>query len=127
VLNIFERRDILGHVRRVIPHWNRMLDGLQDHPLVVGSRKFGLMGALEVARPGEGRAGAAATLQVGGLSKAIYEAALEQGLIVRPLAGCVVMAPPLIVTEAEIDEIGRRLRAALDRVLAALPAAQAAE
>ncbi len=49
VLNIFERRDILGHVRRVIPHWNRMLDSLLDHPLVVGNRKFGLLGAIEVA------------------------------------------------------------------------------
>ena len=32
------------------------------------------------------------------------------------------MAPPLIITVAEIDELGRRLRAALDRVLADLPA-----
>jgi 4-aminobutyrate---pyruvate transaminase len=122
VLNIFERRDVLGHVKRMIPLWNRMLDGLLDHPLVVGTRKFGLMGALEVASPGESRAGAAATLKVDGISKSIYEAALEQGLIVRPLAGCVIMAPPLIITESEIDEIGRRLRTALDRSLAALPA-----
>jgi 4-aminobutyrate--pyruvate transaminase len=125
VLNIFERRDILGHVRRMIPHWNRMLESLHDHPLVVGDRRFGLMGAVEVAMPGEGRAGAAATLKVDGVSKAIYEAGLEQGIIVRPLAGCVVMAPPLIITEPEIAELGRRLRAALDQVLASLPAAAA--
>jgi adenosylmethionine-8-amino-7-oxononanoate aminotransferase len=31
------------------------------------------------------------------------------------------MAPPLIITEPEIAELGRRLRAALDRVLAAGP------
>jgi 4-aminobutyrate--pyruvate transaminase len=123
VLNIFERRDILGHVRQMIPVWNRMLDGLLGHPLVRGNRKFGLMGALEIAAPGEGAAGAAGTLRVGGLSKSLYEAGLEQGIIVRPLAGCVVMAPPLITTEAEIGEIGRRLQAALDQTLAALPKA----
>jgi 4-aminobutyrate--pyruvate transaminase len=39
-------------------------------------------------------------------------------VIVRPLAGCFVTAPPLIITESEIAELGRRLRAALDRVLA---------
>jgi adenosylmethionine-8-amino-7-oxononanoate aminotransferase len=37
---------------------------------------------------------------------------------VRPLAGCFVMAPPLIITEAEITELGHRVRASLDRVLA---------
>jgi 4-aminobutyrate--pyruvate transaminase len=81
------------------------------------------MGALEIVAPGEGAAGAAGTLRVGGLSKSLYEAGLEQGIIVRPLAGCVVMAPPLITTEAEIGEIGRRLQAALDQTLAALPKA----
>jgi 4-aminobutyrate--pyruvate transaminase len=121
LLNVFERRDILGHVRRVIPAWNRMLDGLANHPLVAGTRRFGLMGAVEVAMPGEGRGGAAGSLKVGGLSKAIYEAGLEAGIIVRPLAGCFVMAPPLIITEAEITELGRRLRVALDAVLADLP------
>jgi 4-aminobutyrate--pyruvate transaminase len=122
VLNVFERRDILGHVKRIMPHWNRMLDGLLDHPLVVRNRKFGLMGAVEVAEPGAGPAGPATSLKVGGIVKAVYEAGLEHGIIVRPLAGCFVMAPPLIITEAEIDELGRRLRAALDRVLADLPA-----
>jgi 4-aminobutyrate--pyruvate transaminase len=118
VLNIFEERDILGHVRRMIAPWNRMLDSLLDHPLVVGNRKWGLTGAVEVAYPGEGRAGAAGSLKVDGVTKDVYEAGLQEGVIVRPLAGCFVMAPPLIVTEAEIAELGRRLRAALDRVLA---------
>jgi 4-aminobutyrate---pyruvate transaminase len=120
VLNVFERRDILGHVQRMIPYWDRMLDGFLDHPLVAGSRKFGLMGALEVAVPGEQRTGSATSLKVGGLSKSIYEAGLAAGIIVRPLAGCLVMAPPLIITQSEIEELGRRLRCALDRVLADL-------
>ena len=118
VLNIFEERGILGHVRSVMPAWNRMLDGLLDHPLVVGNRKWGLAGAIEVAYPGEGRAGPAASLKVGGVVKEVYEAGLAEGVIVRPLAGCFVMAPPLIITEAEITELGHRVRASLDRVLA---------
>ena len=121
VLNIFDERNILGHVRDVIPAWNRMLDSFLAHPLVVGNRKWGLAGAIEVAAPGETRAGPAASLKVGGITKAVYEAGLEHGIIVRPLAGCFVMAPPLIITEAEISELGRRLKAALDQVLAHLP------
>ncbi len=121
VLNIFEERDILGHVRSVMPHWNKMLDSFLGHPLVVGNRKWGLAGAIEVAAPGAARGGPAASLKVGGITKAVYEAGLEHGIIVRPLAGCFVMAPPLIITEAEITEIGRRLKAALDSVLNHLP------
>ena len=122
VLNIFEERDVLGHVRRIMPHWNAMLDSFIGHPLVVANRKWGLAGALEVAAPGEVRGGPAASLKVGGITKAVYEAGLEHGIIVRPLAGCCVMAPPLIITEPEITELGRRLHAALDSVLARLPA-----
>lgn len=121
VLEIFERRDILGHVLRIIPYWNRMLDRMIEHALVVNSRRFGLMGALELASPNGGGRGAAGSLAVGGISKAIYEAGLEHGIIVRPLSGCIVMAPPLIITEAEIDELARRLQAALDQVQANLP------
>ena len=121
VLNIFAERDILGHVRRIMPAWNRMLDSLLDHPLVAANRKWGLAGAVEVAYPGEARGGPAGSLKVGGISKAVYEAGLAQGVIVRPLAGCFVMAPPLIITPAEITELGRRVRAALDTVLANAP------
>ncbi len=120
LLAIFERRDILGHVNRVIPYWNRALDRLAEHPLVAGTRRFGLMGALDIAAPGSDGNEAAASLLVGGLAKRIYEAGLEHGIIVRPLAGCLVMAPPLIITTAEIDELVRRLTAALDQVLATL-------
>ena len=121
VLNIFEERDILGHVRHIIPAWNKMLDSFLSHPLVVGVRKWGLAGAIEVAAPGEGRGGPAASLKVGGITKSVYEAGLANGVIVRPLAGCFVMAPPLIITEREITELGRRLKAALDSVLNDLP------
>ena len=110
-----------GMSGRIMPYWNRMLDSLLDHPLVVGNRKWGLAGAVEVAYPGEGRAGPAASLKVGGATKDVYEAGLVEGVIVRPLAGCFVMAPPLIITEAEIAELGRRVRAALDRALANCP------
>jgi 4-aminobutyrate--pyruvate transaminase len=125
MLDILQTRDVLGHVKRVIPDFHAALDRLLDHPLVVRNRKFGLMGALELREPGQ-PAGAAASLKIGGISKHVYEAGLEHGIMVRPLAGCIVMAPPLIITPAEIEELVRRLRAALDQVLASLPREEAA-
>lgn len=120
VLDLFEKRDILGHVRRVIPLWHAALDRLGGHPLVAGVRKHGLMGALELADPrGVAEAGGVATtLKIGGLTNAVYEAGLEAGVIVRPLSSCIVMAPPLVITGPEIDELAERLKTALDAVLA---------
>jgi 4-aminobutyrate--pyruvate transaminase len=116
-LEIFERRDILGHVQRIIPVWHRALRGLEDHPLVPGVRLFGLAGAVALRRPGA-EVSTERTLKVGGLGRAAYDAGAEQGVLVRPVGDSVVMAPPLIITEPEIEELVRRLRKALDAVLA---------
>ena len=115
VLDIFEQRDILGHVRRIMPTWVRSLNELQDHPLVATTRQFGLSGAVELI--GSGASAVQGSLKVGGLAKQVYDAGLEHGVIVRPLATCIVMAPPLIITEAELGELFLRLRQAFDSVL----------
>jgi 4-aminobutyrate--pyruvate transaminase len=116
-LEIFERRDILGHVQRMIPIWHRALRGLHDHPLVAGTRLFGLAGAVVLRRPGA-EASTTRTMKLGGLGRSAYEAAVEHGVLVRPIGDSLVMAPPLIITEPEIIELVRRLRTALDAVLA---------
>jgi 4-aminobutyrate--pyruvate transaminase len=115
VLDIFETRDILGHVRSILPAWQRHLQGLRDHPIVSTTRHFGLAAGIELAQ-GQQQA-VQGSLKVAGLAKQVYEAGLAEGVIVRPLATCLVMAPPLIITEAEIAELFARLRRALDRAL----------
>lgn len=120
VFDIFERRNILGHVQAVMPVWQKALASLEDHPLVTATRSFGLAGAVQIAPPGErGPAAASTSLAPGGLSQLLYQAGLAAGIVVRPLQGCIVLAPPLIITEAEIGELARRLRAALDATLGA--------
>jgi 4-aminobutyrate--pyruvate transaminase len=116
-LEIFERRDILGHVQRMIPIWHRALRGLHDHPLVAGTRLFGLAGAVMLRRPGA-EPSTTRTMKLGGLGRSAYEAGMEHGVLVRPIGDSLVMAPPLIITEPEISELVRRLRVALDAVLA---------
>jgi 4-aminobutyrate--pyruvate transaminase len=117
-LEIFEQRDILGQVRRIIPVWHQALRGLEDHPLVAGTRQFGLAGAVMLRRPGAQGASAERSLKVSGLGRAAVDAGAEHGVLVRPVGDSVVMAPPLIITESEIGELMRRLRKALDAVLA---------
>ncbi len=115
-IEIFERRDVLGNVRRVIPAWHAALDSFADHPLVAGVRKCGLAGALVLRRPGQA-VEASQGLKVGGLGRAAYDAGAERGVLVRPVGDTLVMAPPLIIREPEIAELALRLRRALDDVL----------
>ncbi len=115
-IEIFEKRDIIGHVRRIMPTWHAALDALTDHPLVAGVRKCGLAGAVVLRKPGA-TGPAESGMKLGGLGRAAYEAAIERGVLVRPIGDSLVMAPPLIIREAEITELAHRLRRALDDVL----------
>jgi 4-aminobutyrate--pyruvate transaminase len=117
VLDIFAERDLLGHVRRIAP---RLLDGLgalADHPLVGEVRGVGLLAGVELTpdKPGRGTfdpVGAAGTLFV--------QRAEANGLIVRALQDTVALCPPLIISEAEVDELLGRFRRALDETAEAL-------
>jgi 4-aminobutyrate--pyruvate transaminase len=121
VLEIFERRDLVGYVRRIIPYWARAVAKLDAHPLVRGTRTHGLLAGIDLDDPA---AGAPATsLKVEGIAQRVYDAALDCGLIVRPLVGSLVLSPPLVITEAEIDELIARLTRALDMVSASAVAA----
>ncbi len=110
-LKIYEERDILGHVRRVAPAFQRELAHFADHPLVGETRGVGLMGAVELVKdkrskePFDPKQGVAFRASMN---------AQERGLLVRAILDCVAFCPPLIVAEAEIVEMFRRFRLALD-------------
>lgn len=112
VLDIYDERDVVGHVSAVAPRFQERLAALGDHPLVGETRGMGLIGAIQLYEdaverrlfPPERRRGAD-----------VARRAQELGLIVRALGqDSVALCPPLIVTEAEIDEIFDRLGRALD-------------
>lgn len=110
-LAIYEERDIIGHVNRVSP---RLLAGLQkfsDHPYVGNVRGMGLIAAVELAADPQNRTPFPPER---GVAAYLVRRAQEHGLILRAMAGDIVaFSPPLIVTEAEIDELLRRFERAL--------------
>jgi 4-aminobutyrate--pyruvate transaminase len=117
-LNIYAERDMIGQVRKVAPRFQQGLQRLAAHPLVGEARGVGLIGAIELVRDKASKASFDASQGVAASVGAICQ---ENGLIVRPLAGDVIaLCPPLIVTEAEIDEIWRRVGKALDEMAAKL-------
>jgi 4-aminobutyrate---pyruvate transaminase len=43
--------------------------------------------------------------------------AQKNGLIVRPNGERIVLAPPIVITEAEVDELFRRFNKSMDELL----------
>jgi 4-aminobutyrate--pyruvate transaminase len=110
-LKIYEERDIIGHVRRVM---GRMQDGMQrfaDHPLVGEVRGVGLIGAIEFVADKKTRQPFDPKLGVGAFCA---KRAQEHGVILRALGDAIGFCPPLIISEAEIDEMLARFGRALD-------------
>jgi 4-aminobutyrate--pyruvate transaminase len=118
-LKIYAERDIVGHVRSVAPRFQARLKALSQHPMVGETRGIGLMGAVEFARDKATRTPFEASLGVAGQ---VHTAVLEQGVILRVIAGAICLCPPLIITTAQIDEMFGALARGLDKVQATLVA-----
>jgi 4-aminobutyrate--pyruvate transaminase len=110
-LKIYEERDIIGHVKRVMVHMQAGLRKFADHPLVGEVRGVGLIGAIELVADKKTRAPFDAKLGVGPY---LAKQAQEHGVILRALADAIGFCPPLIITEAEIDIMLQRFAKALD-------------
>lgn len=110
-LKIYEEQDIVGHVNRVSP---RLQDGLRKfsaHPHIGDVRGMGLIAAVELAMDPVKRTPFPPERGVGAY---LVRRAQEHGLILRAMAGDIVaFSPPLIITDAEIDEMLRRFEQAL--------------
>jgi len=110
-LRIYEDDRILDHVRRVAPHFQRRLAALADHSLVGEARGAGLIGAAELVASKATKAPFPSEMSVAAY---VGERALVHGVITRALGDTVNFCPPLIITEAQIDELFDGIRAALD-------------
>ncbi|SMF20354.1 Adenosylmethionine-8-amino-7-oxononanoate aminotransferase [Tistlia consotensis] len=111
-IEIMEREDICGHVRRVGPYFERRLKSLSDLPLVGDVRGSHFMLCVENVADKETKALLPGEVQIG---KRIAAAAQARGVLVRPIAHLNVLSPPLILTEAQIDRMVETLR---DSILA---------
>lgn len=118
VLRIFDDEDLLGWVRARIPLLHRRLGELAGHPLVAGVRMFGFAGALQLTstrvKPGPVESSEGADLtKLGEAGRIFSRAMVDHGVLARVTGDNVVIAPPLIITDAEIDELFVRLGRAL--------------
>jgi len=111
-LRIYQSDRIVEHVAAVGPRLQAGLRRYQGHPIIGDVRGLGLIGAVELA---EDLAARKPFDPARGVGAYLVRRAQAHGLILRVMAGDIVaFSPPLIITEAEIDE----LLARFDRALA---------
>jgi putrescine aminotransferase len=112
-IGIIEREGLIERTREVTgPYLAKALKRLDGHPLVGEARSIGLLGAVEIVaekgtntrfKGAEGHAG-----------PVVRDICIKNGLMVRGIRDTIVMCPPLIITEAEIDRIVDILEASLN-------------
>jgi 4-aminobutyrate---pyruvate transaminase len=112
-IEIYERMNIVGHVRSVAPVFQQHLHALASHPLVGEARGAGLIGGLELVRDKATRQSFDTKLGLGGK---VVGFAQDEGLICRAVGGDTVgLCPPLVINMDEINDMFDRLTKALDR------------
>lgn len=114
-IELYQERDIVGHVRRVSPLFLKRLEELRDHPLVGEANGIGLIGGIELVANKVTKASFDPTSYV---AATVFGFAQEEGVITRPLLNDrLAFCPPLVISEAEINELFERFTRALDRSL----------
>ena len=112
-LEVIQRLKLVPRVKNAIgPYMQRRLrEAFAGHPIVGEVRGLGLLAAIELVPDPAKRAFFPEIGNVGALCR---NYCFGSGLISRAIRDTMVLAPPLIVSESEIEEIIAKLKAAVD-------------
>ena len=117
-LQIIQRENLVEHVRDTAgPRLQQRWAELAAHPLVGEARGVGLLGALELVKAKEPRTFFEPRGKVG---ERCRDNAIANGLVMRATRDTMIIAPPLVITAAEIDELVEKAWRTLDMTLAGL-------
>ncbi len=106
-LDIYRDEGLFARAHALALTWQAAVHRLAAAPHVIDIRNLGLVAGIELAAlPG----------QPGVRGQAVFRALFDKGLLVRATADIIALSPPLIVSEAEIDEMVTMVAAALGSV-----------
>jgi putrescine---pyruvate transaminase len=111
-IEIIEEEKLVERVAKLGPYFNKALASLADHPIVGETRSIGLIGAIELSKNKATRARFHDSGRVGTICR---DHSFNTGLVMRACWDTMVLAPPFIITEKQIDEVVKLARTALDK------------
>lgn len=116
-IRIMREEKIIQRVHeKTAPYLQKRLRELNDHPLVGEVRGVGLLGAIELVKDKTTRA----RYEGRGVGMICRQFCFDNGLIMRAVGDTMIIAPPLVISEAEIDELVAKARKCLDLTLSVL-------
>ena len=125
-IEIIKDEKILDEVKsKTAPYLKEEWLKLADHPLVGEARIKGLMGAIELCAnketrerfSSEGRFTSLNEISAGSLCR---DLSINNGLVMRAVGDTMIIAPPLIINQEQIDELISKATKTLDDTLAAI-------
>jgi putrescine---pyruvate transaminase len=115
-LDLIEQQGLVQRVREDTgPYLAEQLARLLDHPIVGDVQSCGMMAAIQLSANPSTREAFAAEHRIGMVCR---RHCFDSGLVMRAVGDRMIIAPPLIITSAQIDEVFALIRQALDRTLA---------
>jgi adenosylmethionine-8-amino-7-oxononanoate aminotransferase len=102
-LQIIEDERLVERVAEIGPYLQDRLQRLRSHDIVGDVRGLGLLAGVELVRDRKTKEPFDVLM---GVARRVWTAALEMGVIVRPLPGDVIaLSPPFVITEHEVDRV----------------------
>lgn len=108
VLAIYRDEQVLARAQPKARRIATAFDALAELPGVVRPRSLGMIGAVDLA---------ASASYLGGAGWRVYEEARRRGAYLRPLGDTVYVAPPLTISDADLDELLAIVRASVAAVV----------
>jgi adenosylmethionine-8-amino-7-oxononanoate aminotransferase len=114
-LSIFGSDDVLARNRATAARMAALAAPLAGHRHVADARQAGMIVAFELTRDGDRRMPFDPSLRVG---LRAYRAALERGVVLRPLGDILYWMPPYCVDDAQLQLLADTTLAAIDEATA---------
>lgn len=106
-LDIYEREKLFDRARTMAPSFEAAAHGLKGTRHVVDIRNLGLVAGIELdPRPGAPGARAAE----------VFQACFDQGILLRYTGDTIAVSPPLIIEQAQIEQIFTTIGAVLTKL-----------
>jgi beta-alanine--pyruvate transaminase len=106
-LDVYRDLELFARGRRLAPIWEQAAHALRDAPHVVDIRNIGLLAAIDVV-PRDGAPGAR------GAECAKH--CFDDGVLIRSSGDTLVLSPPLVISENEIEMVFATIRRALEAI-----------
>ena len=117
-IKLMQELDIVNTIKNdTAPYLKTQFEALNDHPLVADAKTLGMVGGLVLMKDKEKNISFDEDDNVGMICRGHC---FDNGLVMRAVGDRMIIAPPLVMSHADIDELVTKARQALDATLADL-------